>query len=100
MERGKSEDGSPYTQPEWTPLVANRREFYYRLHEFMEDFLPHYYLVRWHEAFDEVFKQHYFKRLSNADMPEQPQPTASMKGIIFIFNYYKYCSQHSIVYIL
>ena len=83
MERGKSEGESAYTQPEWTPLVVSRREFYYRLHEFMEDFLPHYYLVRWHEAFDKLFFQQ-FRRLAFAGMPDQLQAHASMKGTALI----------------
>lgn len=80
MERPSTkDDGSAYTQPEWTPVVANRRLFYYRLKGFMETFLPHYYKVLWHEAFDEVFKQVY-KRQAFLGMPDQPQPPASMIG--------------------
>ena len=45
MERGTGKDGKPYTQPEWCPVVVNRRLFYYRLHEFVQKFLPHYYKV-------------------------------------------------------
>ena len=72
-------DGSAYTQPEWTPLVVTRREFYYRLLLFMEDFLPHYYLVKWHDSFDKVFFQLY-KRLAFVGMEGHPQPPESMKG--------------------
>ena len=81
MERGssKTEEGKPYTQPEWTPITVNRREFYYRLYTFMEDFLPHYYKVLWHEAFDKVFLQQY-RRLAYTGMPDQPQPHPSMAG--------------------
>ena len=45
MERGSCADGSPYLQPEWTPVTCTRRMFYYQLVEFMRDFLPHYYKV-------------------------------------------------------
>lgn len=83
MERGTTSDGKPYTQPEWTPVVADRRTFYYRLHQFMETFLPHYYKVRWHESFDQVFKQEY-RRLAFLGMPDQPQAHASMKGWFII----------------
>lgn len=79
MERGESETGALYTQPEWTPSVVNRREFYYRLTTFMEDFLPHYYLVKWHDAFDKVFFQQY-KRLAFVGLDGHPQPPESMKG--------------------
>lgn len=79
MERGTSADGSAYTQPEWTPVTVNRREFYYRLHTFMEDFLPHYFKVRWHDAFDRVFFQLY-KRLAFARIDGQPKAPATMKG--------------------
>ena len=79
MERGTGKDGKPYTQPEWCPVVASRREFYYRLYEFMKTFLPHYYKVLWHEAWDQVFDQQY-KRLAFVGMKDQPQPPASMKG--------------------
>ena len=80
MERGTGKDGKPYTQPEWCPVVTNRRVFYYRLYQFMQDFLPHYYKVTWHEAWEQVFTQHY-KRLAFVDIPNQPQPPASMKGL-------------------
>ena len=83
MERGLNEDGTSYTQPEWTPVVTSRREFYYRLFQFMENFLPHYYKVLWHEAFDEVFMQQY-KRLAYAGMPEMPQAPESMLGLFII----------------
>ena len=79
MERSTSEDGKVYTQPEWTPIVVNRRLFYYRLCTFMEDFLPHYFKVRWHEAFDQVFLQQY-RRLAYVGMSDQPQPLECMKG--------------------
>ena len=36
MERGNCEDGSAYTQPEWTPITGTRRMFYYQLHQFMK----------------------------------------------------------------
>ena len=80
MERGTSEDGSLYTQPEWTPVTVNRRTFYYRLYCFMQDFLPHYYKVRWHETFDEVFTQQY-RRLAFKGMSGHPQPVKSMEGL-------------------
>ena len=79
MERGTGRDGQPYTQPEWCPVVVNRRLFYYRLHEFMQDFLPHYYKVLWHQAWEQVFTQQY-KRLAFLGMKDQPQPHASMVG--------------------
>ena len=79
MERGTGTDGKPYTQPEWCPVVSSRRVFYYRLYEFMKDFLPHYYTVLWHQACEQVFVQHY-KRLAFFGMPNQPQPPDSMKG--------------------
>ena len=79
MERGSAEDGSVYTQPEWTPVTVNRRTFYYRLYCFMQDFLPHYYKVRWHETFDEVFKQQY-RRLAFEGVAGHPQPAKTMKG--------------------
>lgn len=85
MERTTSEDGKTFTQPEWTPMVVNRRLFYYRLYTFMEDFLPHYYKVRWHEAFDEVFNQQY-RRLAYVGMPGQPQPLESMEGLSMDIN--------------
>ena len=81
MERGTASDGtSSYTQPEWTPITVSRRKFYYRLYEFMIDFMAHYYKVRWHECFDEVFREQY-RRLAFVGMPDQPQPTPSMKGL-------------------
>ena len=79
MERGLSREGDVYTQPEWTPITVDRRTFYYRLHQFMENFLPHYYKVRWHQAFDKVFMQRY-RRLALVGMPTQPQPHKSMFG--------------------
>ena len=84
MERGTANDGETvYTQPEWTPITVTRRVFYYRLHEFMEDFLQHYYKVRWHECFQLVFIQQY-RRLAFVGMPGLPQPPASMKGVILV----------------
>lgn len=80
MERGTGKDGKPYTQPEWCPVVASRRLFYYRLYEFMQDFLPHYYKVLWHQAWEQVFMQSY-RRLAFKGMPGQPQAPASMKGV-------------------
>ena len=79
MERGLSQDGGVYTQPTWTPITVDRRTFYYRLHQFMENFLPHYYKVQWHETFDKVFIQRY-RRLAFVDVPTQPQPHKSMFG--------------------
>ena len=79
MERAKNADGSAYTQPEWTPLTVNRREFYYRLMLFMEDFLPHYFKVKWNDAFDKVFFQQY-KRLAFVGLEGHPQPPKSMIG--------------------
>ena len=82
MERGTAKDGeSVYTQPEWTPVTVTRRTFYYRLYEFMEDFMPHYYKVRWNECFDGVFLQQY-RRLAFVGMSGLPQPPASMKGFV------------------
>lgn len=89
MERGLTKDGKPYTQPEWVPVTANRREFYYRLYQFMEDFLPHYYKVLWHQAWDQVFQQQY-KRLAFVGIPNQPQPYKSMKGL-FIYCMFTNC---------
>ena len=86
MERGKNVDGSPYTQPEWTPVTASRRQFYYRLHGFMETFLPHYFKVLWHEAFDKVFTQLY-KRQAFVGIPSQPQPPESMIGTLYVWVY-------------
>ena len=84
MERSsQKEDAASYTQPEWTPVVTSRREFYYRLYQFMETFLPHYYKVLWHEAFDEVFMQQY-KRLAYTGMPGQPQAPKSMIGLLLL----------------
>ena len=79
MERGQTAEGKPYTQSEWTPITANRRVFYYQLVQFMNDFLPHYYKVLWHEAFQKVFQQQY-KRLAFVSLPSQPQPSPSMRG--------------------
>ena len=79
MERGTSQDGKPYVQPEWTPVVVSRREFFYRLYTFMEEFMPHYYTVQWHKICDRLFLQQY-RRLAFDQIPDQPQPHPSMKG--------------------
>lgn len=79
MERGQTKDGKPYRQSEWAPISSDRRTFYFRLYEWMTDFLPHYYKVRWHETFDKVFNKLY-RRLAFDKLPDQTPAPASMKG--------------------
>ena len=67
--------------------------FYYKLYEFMTDFLPHYYKVLWHEKFDKVFEQQY-RRLAFVGMPNQPQPHASMKGTAILTKDFAACLDH------
>ena len=74
MERGHGEDGAIYTQPEWSPITVTRRMFYYKLYQFMTDFLPHYYKVLWHEKFDKVFGQHQPTQQKKQRQPVQHQP--------------------------
>ena len=56
-------------------------------------FLPHYYKVAWHEAFDTVFVQQY-KRLAFAGMSDQPQPHPSMKGTAILIKDFAACIDH------
>ena len=79
MERGLTKDGKPYTQSEWTPVTSDRRTFYYQLYSWMQNFLPHYYKVRWHETFEQVFVQLY-KRLAFTKLTDQTPAPESMKG--------------------
>lgn len=56
-------------------------------------FLPHYYKVAWHKAFDTVFVQQY-KRLAFAGMSDQPQPHPSMKGTAILIKDFAACIDH------
>ena len=93
MERGPGKDGQAYTQTEWTPITTNRRLFYYNLVEYMKTFLPHYFKVLWHEAWEKVFVQHY-KRLAYVGIPSQPQPHPSMKGTAILIKDFAACIDH------
>ena len=94
MERGAVDaDGKVYTQTEWTPVTCTRRMFYYQLVEFMRDFLPHYYKVLWHQAWDKVFLQEY-RRLAYVGMKDQPQPLPSMKGTAILIKDFAACIDH------
>lgn len=93
MERGAGKDGQAYTQTEWTPITTNRRLFYYNLVEYMKTFLPHYFKVLWHEAWEKVFVQHY-KRLAYVGIPSQPQPHSSMKGTAILIKDFAACIDH------
>lgn len=93
MERGTGSDGKPFVQPEWTPVTATRRMFYYQLTQFMRDFLPHYYKVLWNEQFTTVFTQHY-KRLAYLEHPHLPQPHPSMFGTAILIKDFAACIDH------
>ena len=93
MERGPGKDGQPYTQTEWTPFTTTRRLFYYNLVQYMKTFLPHYFKVLWHEAWEKVFVQHY-KRLAYVGIPSQPQPHSSMKGTAILIKDFAACIDH------
>lgn len=104
MERGQTKDGKPYRQSEWSPIRSDRRTFYYRLYAWMQNFLPHYYKVRFHETFDKVFTPLY-KRLAFttfptvtdetptaeecppfSTVPDQTPAPASMQGLFSSYN--------------
>ena len=93
MERGPGKDGEAYTQTEWTPITTTRRLFYYNLVQYMKTFLPHYFKVLWHEAFEKVFVQQY-KRLAFVGIPSQPQPYPSMKGTAVLIKDFAACIDH------
>ena len=93
MERGPGKDGQAYTQTEWTPITTNRRLFYYNLVQYMKTFLPHYFKVLWHEAWEKVFVQNY-KRLAFVGIPSQPQAHTSMRGTAILIKDFAACIDH------